>query len=460
MAKSTASVTGTHATPHASLAALGVKLRALDLFAPIRKLVQIPQKTVAHTPSDKLFDCFVGLLAGAKGIADINRVLRADPVLQAAFGRNACAEQSTIQDTLDACSSFSVAQMERAMDTIFRAHSQAVRHDFARASLVLDVDMTGNPCGKKAACASKGYFAGQKNRRGRQVGRVLATPYQEIVVDRLFPGTAQLTTALRPLVEAAEETLGLSAEQRACTILRVDSGGGSLDDVNWSLERGYAVLAKDYSAQRAAKLAQSVRRWYADPKEFGREVGWVEAPPSEYVRPVRRVAVRYRKANGQIGVEVLICAVPKEEIFRQMGIAAPTAEEPKAELLAIAHLYDRRGGGCETSFQGDKQGLGMTKRNKKRFEAQEMVLQLGALAHNVLVWAKGWMVGAAPRLAGYGIARLVRDVMGIVGKVTIGREGELRRIVLNEADRLARWALPGFRELAAGTEVRVALGPT
>src|SRR5712692_7668045 len=254
MGKSTASFTGTHATPHASLAALGVKLRALDLFAPIRGRVQIPQKTVDYTPIQKLYDCFVGILAGAKGIADINRVLRADPALQAAFGRAACAEQSTIQDTLDACTSLSVAQMHDAVEAIFRIHNQACRHDFAREHLLLDVDVTGNPCGPKAACATKGYFAGQKNRRGRQVGRVLASSYDEIVVDRLFPGTAQLTTALRPLVEAAERTLGLSPEQRARTILRLDSGGGSLDDVNWALLRGYPLLGKDYSAKRAAKL--------------------------------------------------------------------------------------------------------------------------------------------------------------------------------------------------------------
>ena len=36
----------------ASLAALGMKLKQLDLFGPIRKMVQIAQKTVKHTPTD------------------------------------------------------------------------------------------------------------------------------------------------------------------------------------------------------------------------------------------------------------------------------------------------------------------------------------------------------------------------------------------------------------------------
>lgn len=458
MAKSTASRPKSRATAHAGLAALGVKLCELDLFAPVRRLVHVSQKTVTYTPVEKLFDGFVGILAGAHGIADINRVLRADPALQTAFGRDACAEQSTIQDTLDACNSLTVAQMQAAHNEIFRTHSQACRHDFTRADLVLDVDITGNPCGPKAACATKGYFAGQKNRRGRQVGRVLATPYEEIVVDALFAGTVQLATALLPLVLRSEQTLGLSADQRAHTIVRVDGGGGSVENVNGVLERGYAVLCKDYSPKRAAKLAQTVTCWFGDPKEAGREVGFVEAPPTEYVKPVRRVAVRYRKANGQWGVEVLISSVAREELFRQLGEAVPEEVAPSAEALAIVHLYDRRGGACETSFQGDKRGLGMTKRNKKSFSAQEMVLQLGALAHNVLVWAKGWMMPAAPRLAAYGIVRLVRDVMGIVGRVERDPDGRVTRIRLNEADRLAHHLLRGFQQLVASTGVPVVLG--
>ena len=48
--------TTTHFSPAASLAAIGVKLSQLDLFGPIRTQVQIRQKTVKHTPADKLHD--------------------------------------------------------------------------------------------------------------------------------------------------------------------------------------------------------------------------------------------------------------------------------------------------------------------------------------------------------------------------------------------------------------------
>ena len=52
------------------------------------------------------------MLAGAHGIVEINTRLRADPALQAAFGRTACAEQSVVQQTLDACTDENVTQMQ------------------------------------------------------------------------------------------------------------------------------------------------------------------------------------------------------------------------------------------------------------------------------------------------------------------------------------------------------------
>jgi hypothetical protein len=437
---------------------LGVHLAQIALFAPVRSLVQIAQKTVRYTPTDKLFDCFIGILAGAHGIADINRVLRADPALQAAFGRAGCAEQSTLQDTLDAATSTTVTQIEAAFLQILRTHSRVVRHDFDQAYLWLDVDLTGVPCGPKAACATKGYFAGKKNRQGRQIGRVLASDYQEIVVDRLFAGRTQLTGALQPLMGAAEQTLRLTPAQRARTIVRVDGGGGSVAQVNALLTDGYGVLCKDYSTRRAARLVPSVTHWVDDPKEEGRQVGWVTEPATEYVREVRRLAVRYRKPNGQWGSEVLITTVPSAVLVARQG-AAPTAVDAAAwELLATLYGYDGRGGACETSFQEDTYGLGLKRRNKRRFYAQEVLGQLTALAHNVLVWAKAWLLPAAPRLRGYGLPRLVRDVLGVLGRVSFGEEGQVCQVVLNEADRQAAWLLPAFQRLLIPHGVKISLG--
>jgi hypothetical protein len=85
------------------------------------------------------------------------------------------------------------------------------------------------------------------------VGRVLATQYEEVVVDRVFAGNVQLIKALQPLVEAAEGTLQLDETKRARTILRVDAGAGTLDDLNWLLARGYEIMAKEYSGPRVLR---------------------------------------------------------------------------------------------------------------------------------------------------------------------------------------------------------------
>jgi hypothetical protein len=452
-------------TAHASLAVLGVHLHQLDLFGPIREQVHIAQKTVRHTPADKLYDAFIALLAGAHGLVEINGRLRSDPALQAAFGRTACAEQSVVQDTLDACSEETVHQLEQAWTAIYRQHSQGYRHPYAQEWQLLDVDMSGMPCGKKAALATAGYFAKQRNRRGRQLGRVLATHYHEIVVDRLFDGKTQLVTALLPLVSAAEQTLKLDAVKRERTLIRIDAGAGSVSDINWLLFRGYHVLVKDYSTKRAAHLAAQVTDWVTDPHDSARQIGVVPVPADDYhagqyQRPLTRIAVRCRLANGQWGVGVVICTLPAADVLQLAGWDPTLASDPQASALAYVVLYDQRGGGVETTFKEDKQGLGITKRSKKRFAAQQVVVALGALAHNVLIWAKRWLHVQLPGIGRFGIKRLVRDVFGITGQVQFAADGQVTGIVLTQANRLACWLLAALQTLVSTANVTVTIGET
>jgi hypothetical protein len=455
-----------HSSAHASLVALGVHLRHLDLFGPIREQVHIAQKTVRYAPTDKLYDAFIALLAGAHGLVEINGRLRPDAALQTAFGRGGCAEQSVVQDTLDACSAETVEQLEAAWALIYRRHSQGYRHPYADDWQILDVDMSGMPCGKKAAMATAGYFAKQRNRRGRQLGRVMATRYREIVVERLYDGKTQLNVAVLPLVSAAEVTLDLDEAKRERTLIRIDAGAGSISDINWLLMRGYFVLTKDYSTARARVLVKQVQDWVVDPRDAQREVGLVPGPAADYHagqyrRSITRVAVRCRLANGQWGVGVVVSSLPVAGACALAGLDATAAtSDPTLAMLAYVYLYDQRGGGVETAFKEDKQGLGITKRSKKRFAAQQVVALLGALAHNVLTWAKRWMLALAPAIRRLGIKRLVRDVFGITGRVALDHDGHVHDIVLNQANRLARHLLAALQMLASSADVAVTLGET
>jgi hypothetical protein len=259
------------------------------------------------------------------------------------------------------------------------------RHDYRQAWLIVEVDMTGRPCGRKAEFASKGYFAKQRNRRGRQEGYVVASQYGEVVVKRIYDGTTQLNTALQPLMQAAQQALAWTPEQRARIILRVDSGGGSVKDVNWALEQGYQVHGKDYSGSRAEHLAESVTEWVTDPRDADRQMGWVTETTELYLRPVKRIAVRCRKNNGQWAVGVILSTLSARDVLQLTGQPLEKETDPHAVLLAYVRFYDQRGGGVEIEIKEDKQGFQISKRNKKRFAAQQMVCQLEALAHNLLV---------------------------------------------------------------------------
>src|SRR6266566_5212513 len=355
----------------ATLAAIGIKLRDLKVFEPIEHTVQIAQKTIKDSPSDKLYDALISLLAGAHGLVEINTRLRADAALQRAFGRSRCAEQSVVQDTLNACTAQNVEQMEQAMDMIYRQHSQG---------------------------------------------------------------------------------------KRSRTIVRVDAGGGSLDDVNWLLARDYQVHCKDYSGKQAARLAKSVQHWFADPHQPERQFGWVTELSNAYVRPVKRIAVRCRQQDGKFAYGVLISTLSAQHVLGLTGQPLSSLDDPAAVLLASVTFYDQRGGGVETSFKGDRQGLGIGKRSKKRFAAQQVVMLLGSLAHNVIVWARHWL--ASPSLHHYGTLRMVRDVFHISGFLLTDAFGQVVQLVLNQAAPLAAALVHPLRELLACAQVAVNLGQT
>src|SRR5947209_11074484 len=348
--------------------------------------------------------------------------------------------------------------MEQALDSIYQQHSQGYHHDYQASFQVLYVDMSGLPCGPKAAFATKGYFAKQRNRRGRQLGRMLASRYGEIVVDRLFDGKTQLTRALQPLMLAAERTLHLDEAKRSRTIVRHDAGGGSLDDVNWLPARGYQVHGKDYSGQQAKRLASTVQYWFTDQEQSERQFGWVTEVSNAYVRPVKRIAVRCRKPDGQFAYGVLLSTLSARQVLVLTGQPLALLDDPAAVLLAYVTFYDQRGGGVETSFKGDKQGLSLGKRSKKRFAAQQMVMLLGTLAHNVIVWARRWLL--SPALRHYGMLRMVRDVFHISGFLLIDACGQVTQIVLNQAAPLASALVHPLRKLLLGAHVVINLGQT
>jgi hypothetical protein len=262
------------------------------------------------------------------------------------------------------------------------------------------------------------------------------------------------------MMAAAEQVLELDEHQRQRTIVRIDSGGGSLGEINGLLDRGYQVHGKDYSGVRAKALAESVSEWIPDPADGGRQMGWVTLPADLYCRPVQRIAVRCRKKNGQWGHGVILSTLSPKEVLLLTGGYEQEVDDPKAVLLAYVNFYDQRGGGVEIQIKEDKQGLATSKRNKKRFAAQQVLIQLEALAHNLLIWARHWLSPRCPKLAHLGIKRLVRDVFRMDGFLVFDQAITLLQIHLNRADPLAKELAGGLAALFALDQVALSLGET
>jgi uncharacterized protein YggT (Ycf19 family) len=224
------------------------------------------------------------------------------------------------------------------------------------------------------------------------------------------------------------------------------------------LARGYEVVAKEYSGRRIQRLAGMVTAWIQDPNWPERSFAWVNEPATGYVRPIKRIVVRCRRIDGTFAYGVLICSLEAEQVLTLLDWPATQVADPLRVLLAYVTLYDQRGGGIETAFKGDKQGLGLTKRNKKRFEAQHMLVLLGSLVHNVVVWARQWLTLHQRRPLG--ILRMVRDVFRVSGLLSFDASGSLVEIMLNHSTRLAHRLIPSLRELLAPSCIVVNLGET
>lgn len=76
----------------------------------LQHVLLVKQKTIKHTPVEQLTDAFIAILAAIHFLAEINTRVYSDAALQWAFGHNSCAQQSVVQETLDACDVENVRQ--------------------------------------------------------------------------------------------------------------------------------------------------------------------------------------------------------------------------------------------------------------------------------------------------------------------------------------------------------------
>lgn len=240
------------------------------------------------------------------------------------------------------------------------------------------------------------------------MARVSAIQYRETIWSELYPGNRLTLDCVQPAVEAAEIAFEFSPAQRQRVVWRLDGGAGSDAQVRWLLGRGYQVVAKGMSHRRAEALARQVQRWDGDGDVWLGEV----APPIDYGRKVRVWVKRRRKGGG----------------FAHSYYLTSLSLPSKGQLMAA---YNGRGGAEVEQFRADKSGLGLEIRRKYRFAAQQGCVLLADIAHNLLAdFYHQALLGS--RLEGWGVKRIVRDVLSMPGRLVFDGQQLVRVELLSQ----------------------------
>lgn len=395
-------------TQFVPLAVLGYCLTRTHFFAPFEEVL-VCKKALQHQSSEKLLDIVVSILAHCSSVRQIDLRIRPDAVLAEAWHRTQFAQQSTLADTLDAFTPDSISQLRRASQTLFLQQAKTAHHNFEEA-LLFDVDLTGLPASRYAQGSEKGYFSQRKNSYGRQVARVSAPLYHETLLSLLYPGSQSGLKTFKSTMRATQALLNPTREQRRQTILRTDAGLGTDENINWALSHDYQVLMKGFNGKRAKAFARCIPAAAWHPVGAGRAVAIVPNAP-RYARRTQTLLLRWTNPSAQPRYATLVHSLLDRE------------------WVTLPDLFDGRGA-MESEIKADKGGLLMPKRRKKRLAAQEALILLTDVAHNLLAWAHDWMLGES-RFRLCGPYALVNDLLCIPGRVRF-KGDKLQMVALRE----------------------------
>lgn len=229
--------------------------------------------------------------------------------------------------------------------------------------------------------------------------------YRETIWSDVVAGNRHTANCLRPAVLGFESALEIAPQRRSRVVWRIDGGGGSDEHIRWLLSRDYQVMVKGASNRRAEALARQVTRWdpYGD--------AWL----GQVVSPV----------DFGRAVQVIVKKRQTKEGFCHSYYVSTLKMPSKGALMTC---YDQRGAAEVEQFRNDKNGLHLAARRKHKLHAQQALILLTDVVHNLLADLSHRAL-AGTSFAGFGPKRIVRDLLTIPGRLTF--EGtQLKRIDL------------------------------
>jgi hypothetical protein len=112
--------------------------------------------------------------------------------------------------------------------------------------LVVEVDLTGLRASKKAELSTKRYFSGSRNTTGRRLVRVSAPSYGEIIFSKLHPGNTNSCQVLKQTINEVERGPWMLPHKRHTTLIRLDGGFGTDENIEWLCSCGHQFVVKGY----------------------------------------------------------------------------------------------------------------------------------------------------------------------------------------------------------------------
>jgi hypothetical protein len=147
-------------TQFAPLAVIFALYQQNNRLEPLKNVL-LEMRRRDFTPTDKLMQILLGILAGCETLSETNSRLKSETQLACVLGWKRFADQSNLSRTLDELSQKQIDCLRESTTQIWRTHSQVLQRDW-RSFLWLDFDLTGLPCGPLAQASQKGYFGDKK----------------------------------------------------------------------------------------------------------------------------------------------------------------------------------------------------------------------------------------------------------------------------------------------------------
>jgi hypothetical protein len=242
--------------------------------------------------------------------------------------------------------------------------------------------------------------------------RVTVPSYHESLLSLIYPGDRQACEWFKPALQSLTAHWPWSPPQRHQVIVRTDAGLGTDANINYALWQQFQVLMKGFSGSRTQSWVNQLGQptWIEDEARLRAITG---APvPLRFGRRTHNYLLRWLSPKGKFSYGSLISSLLE------------------VDPLTTLRLYDGRGAD-EGEIGSDKTGLLLPKRRKQSLAAQEALVLLTDVAHNLLAWLHPWALQGTP-FAGFGPQRLVADVLSVPGHLDF-ENGRLVKVSLWQA---------------------------